>query len=56
MTELDKELNRLKKGQSIVISGDKEKWVTAERSGNGKILRFIRNTPNSFEVFKTCSY
>ena len=55
MIEFNNKLNRLIKGQSI-ITDSKDKWVRAERSGKGKIIRFIRNTPSTFEVFKTCSF
>jgi translation elongation factor P/translation initiation factor 5A len=48
-------INNLKNGQSVKISGDSAVWVTVEKSGNGKIIRWVRNTPNSSEVFKTVS-
>ena len=31
-------------------------WCTVERSGNGKTLRFVRHTPNTSTVFRTCSF
>lgn len=43
-------------GETKTISGDADCWVQVERSGNGKLLRFVRCTPNSQTVFKTCNY
>ena len=47
-TTLDQRLNALKPGQEIRLSGDDTVWVTAERSGNGQWLRFVRHTANGF--------
>lgn len=46
----------LKPGQEIRISGDAKCWVTVERSGNGKTLRYVRNTARGFEVFRTVAF
>jgi hypothetical protein len=54
--KIDNRINSLKKGSSIFISGNKLQWTTVERSGCGKILRFVRNTKDGFEVFKKCSF
>ncbi len=55
-SNLDKKIDALKPGQSIKISGDENRWCTAERSGDGKTLRFTRHTATSFQVFKTCTF
>jgi hypothetical protein len=46
-------IKNLKPGQAARLSGDSTCWVTVERSGNGKLLRFVRHTQSSFVVFKT---
>ena len=56
MINLDQQINALKPGHEIRISGDNAIWVTAERSGDGKWLRFVRHTPNGFSVFKTTRF
>lgn len=53
---LDLRIDALQPGQAIRISGDNTIWVTAERSGNGQWLRFVRHTPNSFTVFQTTRF
>lgn len=53
---LDQRINALQPGQEIRISGTDDLWVTAERSGNGKRLRFVRHSANGFTVFKTCRF
>lgn len=55
-TTLDQRINALKPGQDMRLSGDDAIWVTAERSGDGKWLRFIRHTLNGFTVFKTSRF
>ncbi len=50
---MNSKINKLKNGQSIEISRSNGQWVTAEKSGNGKVVRFIRHTENSFRVFRT---
>ena len=50
--EMDSRISKLKPGQSIEISRSNNQWVTVERSGNGRIIRFVRHNPNGFEVFK----
>jgi hypothetical protein len=56
MTNLDKKINSLKPGQEIEISRCNGVSTTAVRSGDGKTLKFVRNTANGFEVFKTCRF
>ena len=55
-TSLDQRINALKPGQEVRISGDDATWVTAERSGNGQWLRFVRHTCRGFTVFKTTRF
>ena len=55
-TTLDQRFNALEPGQEIRISGDDALWVTAERSGDGQWLRFVRHTPHGFTVFKTTRF
>lgn len=49
-------ISALKPGQSIRISGDPTCWVTVERDGNGKVLRYVRNTAQSVYVFRTVAF
>ncbi len=50
---MDAKIKALKPGQEVRISGDAAIWVTAERSGNGKTVRFVRHTANGCEVIRT---
>jgi len=50
---LQDKINSLRPGQEIKISGDSKNFVTVERSGDGKTLRYVRHTPNGFKMFKT---
>jgi hypothetical protein len=52
----DSKTASLKPGQSIEISRANGIIVTAERSGDGKTLRFVRSSATGFEVFKTCRF
>ena len=56
MTSLDQRINALRPGQEIRISGDDSIWVTVERSGDGKRLRFVRHTLEGFFVFRQMSF
>lgn len=56
MSALDQRLNALRPGQEIRISGDDTCWVTAERTGDGQWLRFVRHTLNGFIVFHTTRF
>ncbi len=49
---MDAKIRALKPGQEVRISGDSEVWVTAERSGNGKTVRYVRHTANGCEVIR----
>ena len=51
-TTLDQRISALKPGGEIRISGDDAIWVTAERSGDGEWLRFVRHTQSGFTVFR----
>lgn len=55
-TMLKNAINNMKPGQSIHLGGNDRIWTTAERSGDGKILRFVRHNRNGFEVFKTTQF
>lgn len=58
MTTLQSIIHNLKPGYSETISECNGIKVTAERSGDGKTLRFVRhsNNGNTINVFKTCKY
>ena len=45
---MDARINNLNPGQSIEISNYNGIRVTCERSGNGKLVRFVRFTPNDW--------
>jgi len=47
---------RWQPGQELRLSGDDTIWVTAERSGDGQWLRFVRHTRNGYHVFKTVRF
>jgi hypothetical protein len=53
---MDKKINSLKPGQSIELSRNEFAWVTVERSGDGKRVRFVRHTENGFVVFADQSF
>jgi hypothetical protein len=53
---LDQRIDALQPGQDPHLSGDDTIWVTAERSGDGQWLRFVRHTRNGFHVFKTVRF
>lgn len=53
---LDQRINTLRPGQEIRLSGDSECWTTAERSGDGRRLRFVRHTRDGFHVFRTTRF
>jgi len=50
-------INNLKKGESIIISECNNIICSAERSGDGKKLRFVRAYQNgSFEVYHESNF
>ena len=51
-SELDSKINSLAKGGRVQIGTA----TFAERSGDGKTLRFVRETSGGFTVFKTCKF
>lgn len=53
---LDQRINSLRPGHEIELSRSNGFWVTAERSGCGKWLRFVRHHANGFEVIKTSRF
>ena len=56
MKILDQKINTMQPGQQIIISECNGIKVIAERTGDGKTLRFIRETQSGFTVFKTTSF
>jgi hypothetical protein len=57
MSNLDSKINCLLTGQSLVISTFNNTVCSAERTGDGKSLRFVRTFANgSFEVYKTVDF
>lgn len=55
-TSLDDKINNINPGREIELSRSNGIRVTAERSGDGKTIRFVRSTKEGFVVFKTCNY
>jgi Tol biopolymer transport system component len=53
---MDKIINSLKPGQSAQISEFNGVSVRAERSGDGKTLRFVRITADTQTVFRTVKF
>lgn len=51
-TELDAKIDALPPGGSVEISSYGQVRVTAERSGDGHTLRFVRHTENGSRVFR----
>jgi hypothetical protein len=52
----DQKINGLRNGGSVLISESNGIKVFAERSGDGKTLRFVRESGNTQTVFKICRY
>jgi len=55
-SNLDKRIDALRPGQSIEISRTETGHCIAERSGDGKTIRFVRHTTTGWTVFKTSAY
>ena len=52
---IDEKIDNLSPGGSFQISESNGLRVVVERSGDGKTLRFVRESANGFQVFKsTC--
>lgn len=49
-------IKNLKPGQETLISEHKGVKVIAERSGNGKVVRYVRISGRSYETIKTLSW
>ena len=49
----DQKISALKPGQSVTISSGNGITVSAERSGNGKLLRIVRSDSGGFSVIKS---
>jgi len=58
MTALDSRLNRMTPGQILFVSGTRADsvWTTAERSGDGKRLTFVRHTETTSTVVNRCDF
>jgi hypothetical protein len=52
MTNTDRQINALRPGQSIELSRSNGYRVIAERSGNGKTLRIVRESSRGFDVIR----
>ncbi len=52
----DQKIAALLPGQSVRLSGDARRHVIAERSGNGKVLRFVRIDGRTSTVFRTTTF
>ena len=48
-------IDSLQPGQEVELSRTNGLWVTAERSGDGKTLRYVRHSSKGFEVIKSHS-
>jgi hypothetical protein len=56
MKTIDQRINALKHGQSIEISRCNGIVCTVERSGDGKLVRFVRHNGGKSEVYKTSKW
>ena len=50
---MNDKINNLKNGQSVTLSESNGIRVVAERSGNGKTVRIVRESRNGYEVIST---
>ena len=53
---MDGKINQLEPGYSVIISECNGIQCVAERSGDGKRLRFVRVSDRGFEVFKDVAF
>lgn len=53
---IDQRISKMKPGDSIEFSRVGSTYVTAERTGNGRKINFVRHTPTGWQVFKTSSF
>ena len=53
---MDKMINALKAGGRVVLSSGQGFTVAAERSGDGKLLRIVRESAEGFQVIKTQAF
>lgn len=47
---MDNQINQLNPGEQITLTETNSARVIAERTGNGKRVRIVRETPNGFQV------
>ncbi len=52
-SELDTKIDALRPGREMEISRTESGYCTAERSGDGKTIRFVRHQGNMSTVFHT---
>lgn len=52
----DQKIAALRPGQSVRLTGDSRRHVVAERSGNGKTVRFVRIDGRTSTVFRTVAF
>jgi hypothetical protein len=52
---LQGKIDSLQPGQEVELSRTNGLWVTAERSGDGNTLRYVRQSRKGFEVIKSHS-
>jgi len=53
---MDAKINSLRNGGRVVLSSVDGVTVAAERSGDGKTLRIVRETASGFVVVKTSKF
>jgi len=50
---VDQKIAKLRPGQSIEISRTETGYCTAERTGDGEFIKFIRHIGNTSTVYRT---
>lgn len=56
MQTVDQKIAKLEPGQSVEISRTDAGFVTAERSGDGEMIRFVRHIGNVSSVFRATKF
>ena len=49
----EQKIKALKPGHAVVVSSTSAGFVEVQRSGDGKLLRFVRTIGNTSTVFRT---
>jgi ferritin-like metal-binding protein YciE len=52
-SKIDADINALQPGERVEISRYNDIRCYAERSGDGRVIRFIRETPTGFKVYRS---